>query len=67
MKNLVTDYYDVRLKYASLAENGIVTEGEFSPDIIYSSKPLPNLRFFRMSIDDEDSIDHLFEQRNSIK
>lgn len=57
----LNDYYDVRLKYARLAENGIVADGEFSADIVYTSRLLSNLRFIRLSIDDKSSLDHLFE------
>lgn len=58
----LNDYYDVRLKYARLAENGIVADGEFSADIVYTSRLLSNLRFIRLSIDDKSSLDYLLEE-----
>lgn len=57
----LNDYYDVRLKYARLVENGIFTEGEFPVSYSCTSTLFPNLRFIRLSIDDKDSLDHLFK------
>ncbi len=57
----LNDYYDVRLKYGRLAENGITTDGEFISCKNYISKSFPNLRFVRMSIEEKELLDYLFE------
>lgn len=62
----INDYYDVRLKYARLAENGFVDEqGSPYTDLLackmLTSERCPNLRFMRMSIEDKELLDYLFE------
>lgn len=55
----INDYYDVRLKYGRLAENGF--EGPF-PDLERKvSSKCPALSFIKMSICDKPSLDRLFE------
>lgn len=63
----VNEYYDPQLKYARLAENGILgqqkSQGEFS-EINFnqeiSSFIYPNYRFIRLDIVDKDSLFDLF-------
>lgn len=61
----INDYYDVRLKYARLKECGIVVPND---SYIYNEKVqstiFDNCSFIKMSIDDKDSIDKLFEKEN---
>ena len=55
----INDYYDVRLKYGRLAENGF--EGPF-PDLERKvSSKWPAMSFIKMSICDKPSLDRLFE------
>ena len=55
----INDYYDVRLKYGRLVENGF--EGPF-PDLERKvSSKCPALSFIKMSICDKPSLDRLFE------
>ncbi len=55
----INDYYDVRLKYGRLAENGF--ECPF-PDLERKvSSKCPALSFIKMSICDKPSLDRLFE------
>lgn len=62
----INDYYDVRLKYARLRELvGIENdEAEMPYGKMYHSVIYPNLQFLRLSIDDKQSIDALFEGEN---
>ncbi|MGM9809408.1 MAG: NAD-dependent epimerase/dehydratase family protein [Paludibacteraceae bacterium] len=59
----INDYYDVRLKYARLRELiGIENdEADMPCGKMYHSVIYPNLQFLRLSIDDKQSIDALFE------
>lgn len=55
----INDYYDVRLKYGRLSENGF--EGPF-PDLERKvSSKWPAMSFIKMSICDKPSLDRLFE------
>lgn len=60
----INDYYDVRLKYARLRELlGVMTEEpDMSFGTMYQSHIYPNLQFVRLSIDDKQSLDALFEK-----
>lgn len=62
----INDYYDVRLKYARLRELlGIEYDGTDMPySKEYTSTKYPNLSFIRLSIDDKESIDALFEKEH---
>jgi len=59
----INDYYDVRLKFARLKECGIAVPDD---SYIYNEKvqsgTVNNCSFIKMSIDDKDSIDKLFEK-----
>lgn len=59
----VNDYYDVRLKYARLRELlGVVFDGTDMPFLTeYVSRKFRNLRFIRMSIEDKQYLDQLFD------
>lgn len=58
----INDYYDVRLKYGRLRECGIVAEQEDMPFChMYQSAKFPNYRFMRMSIDEKQLLDFLFD------
>ena len=61
----INDYYDVRLKYGRLWENGFRTpEGGLLDDLPFGcmlqSDTLPGARFVRMDLADKESIDKLF-------
>ena len=62
----INDYYDVRLKYARLRELlGIEYDGDDMPfSEEYTSTWYPNLSFIRMSIDDKQTLDALFEKEH---
>ena len=55
----INDYYDVRLKYGRLTENGF--KGSFEEGKLCGSEIFPNCRFVRMSICDKPALDGLFE------
>lgn len=59
----INDYYDVRLKYARLRELlGIMADEQDMPfGTMHQSQIYPNLQFVRLSIDDKQSLDVLFE------
>ena len=56
----INDYYDVRLKYGRLTENGF--EGPFEDGKVIVSGKYPLCRFVRMSICDKEALDALFEK-----
>lgn len=59
----INDYYDVRLKYGRLKECGIDSGDLDMPwNREYTSQVFPNLRFLRLSIDDKDAVNNLFER-----
>ncbi|WP_295682273.1 NAD-dependent epimerase/dehydratase family protein [uncultured Fibrobacter sp.] len=63
----INDYYDVRLKYGRLWENGFRTESgdalaEMPFGKMLESSVLPGARFVRMDIADKASIDKLFAE-----
>lgn len=55
----INDYYDVDLKYARLADTGIIKE-EVKDGILVQSHSLPGYRFVRMDLTDREGIDRLF-------
>lgn len=55
----INDYYDVRLKYGRLRENGF--EGPFQEGELVVSGKYPRCRFVKMSICDKAALDSLFE------
>jgi len=55
----LNDYYDVRMKYGRLADNGFPTE--MREGLFYKSDRFGSCRFVRMSICDKESLDRLFE------
>lgn len=59
----INDYYDVRLKYGRLSQAGFNFGSDGAPwGVMYRSETLPGCRFVRMSIDDKESLDGLFER-----
>lgn len=59
----INDYYDVRLKYGRLEENGIKsTNAEFAYGKMLMSSKFPKLKFIRLGIEDKESLNVLFEQ-----
>ncbi len=54
----INDYYDVRLKYGRLEENGFSGSFEECSEVV--SGKFPNSRFVRMSICDKAALDSLF-------
>ena len=66
----INDYYDVRLKYGRLWENGFRTEnGGVLADVPFGSMlesaTLSGARFVRMDLADKESIDKLFAAERS--
>ena len=55
----INDYYDLRLKYARLAESGIGSGAEMWGREIRSTK-YPNYRFIRMKLEDREALQELF-------
>ncbi len=57
----INDYYDVRLKYARLADNGISHDAEqwYVP---VQSSVYPGYKFFRMNLEDQGELTRLFEK-----
>ncbi len=55
----INDYYDVRLKYARLAQSGIGPEAEAFGRQVQSTK-YPNYRFVRMGLEERDAMQELF-------
>lgn len=55
----INDYYDVRLKYGRLKENGF--DGPFEGGSVAVSAKYPRCRFVKMSICDKAALDSLFE------
>lgn len=58
----INDYYDVRLKYARLRELLGVNVERVDELTMYVSSVYPNLRFVKLSIDDKEAVDWLFER-----
>lgn len=59
----INDYYDVHLKYTRLsALLGVVADDDMLYNKEYFSNTLPSFCFMRMSIDDKQSLDSLFEK-----
>lgn len=58
----INDYYDVRLKYGRLRDCGYIIANDDLPfgQVVQNSLFL-NMRFIRMSIEDKQSLDQLFE------
>lgn len=58
----INDYYDVRLKYGRLKYLLGVGDGYVKLDWnkAYRSRKYPNLRFYRLAIDDKEALDNLF-------
>ncbi len=56
----INDYYDIKLKYARLAETGISQHAEQWHVPIQSSK-FPNYTFIRMNLEDQAELNRLFE------
>ncbi len=58
----ITDYYDVNLKYARLAELGIDgTDASASANTMIQSKTCPNHKFIKANLEDSQTINNLFE------
>lgn len=55
----INDYYDVKLKYARLAETGIGIEAEAFREEVQSAKYI-GYRFIRMRLEDKDTLSQLF-------
>lgn len=57
----INDYYDVRIKYGRLKENGITAaQDEFEWHKVYTSSLFGNLQFIRMGLEDRESMEKLF-------
>ena len=54
----INDYYDVRLKYGRLAENGF--EGPFDDGDVVTSSRWPSVRFVKGDLCDKPALDNLF-------
>ena len=58
----INDYYDVRLKYARLRKSGVSSNDIDMPFCkVFESTVFPNLQFMRMSIEEKQLLDFLFE------
>lgn len=57
----INDYYDVNLKYARLAEAGI-ERSDVEWGRAAQSKKYPGYRFFRMNLEDKESLIQLFRE-----
>ncbi|MCR5444425.1 MAG: NAD-dependent epimerase/dehydratase family protein [Bacteroidales bacterium] len=58
----INDYYDVRLKYGRLRECGIESDvDDMAFCKMYQSTKYPSLRFMRMSIEEKQLLDYIFE------
>jgi len=55
----INDYYDVRLKYARLAETGI-GEGSANEGVPVQSSRYPNYRFVKLDLKDREPLEELF-------
>ena len=60
----INDYYDVRLKYGRLAENGFPNREAIEKGECQKSEILPDCRFIRMDIADKEPLDQLFSQEH---
>lgn len=62
----INDYYDVQLKYARLRELLGVNIERMSVERIneYNSTVYPNLQFVKLSIDNKEAVDALFEKNH---
>lgn len=58
----INDYYDVRLKYVRLRQCGFAPEDASWESNIVSSISMPECKFIRMSIDDNERMTHLFSR-----
>lgn len=58
----INDYYDVRLKYARLAELGISLTRAEQWNVAANSTIDPKFRFIRMNIEDREQLPALFQQ-----
>lgn len=56
----INNYYDVRLKYGRLKENGFEQKGDFNWGQYIQSKLYPTAHFIRLSIDDRENMEELF-------
>ncbi len=57
----LNDYYDVRLKYSRLVENGLTLDNNICPcSERFNSSKYQSLSFIKMDISDKESIDNLF-------
>lgn len=59
----INDYYDVRIKYGRLRENGITApDNDFQWNQVYTSSLFEKVRFIRMGIEDRESMEALFRE-----
>jgi UDP-glucuronate 4-epimerase len=57
----INDYYDIRLKYARLAEVGI-EQGEVAYNRLVQSKQYATYRFTQLKLEDQENLASLFKQ-----
>lgn len=62
----INDYYDVKLKYARLADAGISREAEQWNTPVQSTR-YPNYTFVRMNLEDSEQLNQLFENEKPDK
>jgi len=61
----INDYYSPQLKYGRLKECGFSFHGEDIPFCVtYQSNSFPNCKFIRMSIEEKQLLDYLFENEH---
>jgi UDP-glucuronate 4-epimerase len=56
----INDYYDVRLKFARLAETGIA-ENKIKYGKLVHSTTFPKYRFIKLNLEDRKKLEKLFE------
>ncbi|MDA3851354.1 MAG: NAD-dependent epimerase [Spirochaetaceae bacterium] len=60
----ISDYYELKLKYGRLQEQGIINPDKIVYGEIYKSTLFENYRFVQLQLEDQSSMDHLFNNEN---
>lgn len=58
--DIINDYYEVELKYARLAQSGILKD-QLESGLLTQSKQYPNYQFIQLGLDDREGLQALFE------
>ncbi|GAB5554102.1 MAG: NAD-dependent epimerase [Saprospiraceae bacterium] len=57
--DIINDYYEIELKYARLAQSGIVKD-QLKPGVLIQSEEYPNYQFIQLGLEDREGIQDLF-------